>query len=53
MNTDNKIQIDTSLIPEYVKADLAAATLDFIRDVKKNHAKELKVYIDYLSADNK
>ena len=32
---DNEIKIDTSLIPDYVRDSLAAATLDFVKGLKE------------------
>ncbi len=33
---DNEIKIDTSLIPDYVRDSLAAASLEFVKGLKEN-----------------
>ncbi len=53
MNGNNKIQIDISLIPEYIKEDLAATTLGFIQYIRRKYPEELKAYVDVLSENTK
>lgn len=53
MNDNNKIQIDISLMPEHVKENLAAATLEFIRHIKREYPEKLKIYVDALPENNK
>lgn len=53
MNDNNKIQIDISLMPEYVKESLAVATLEFIRQINREYPEKLEIYVDALSENNK